>query len=194
MATTVLGNVLEFFGRIGVFDVVLPFIITFTLVYAVLDRTRILGHETIGKETHPKRNLNAMAAFAIGFLVIASSRLVEAVSSISGNVVLLLLLGIFFLMLIGSFYSEGKIGKEGLQDGWMKNTFLVIMFVGMLVIFLNAIKNAAGQTWLDYTFDYLYANWSSNVVASLILIILVILFIGYLTRGPKEEKPKEKKD
>lgn len=194
MATTVLGNVLEFFGRIGVFDVVLPFVITFTLVYAVLDRTRILGTETIGKETHPKRNLNAMAAFAIGFLVIASSRLVEAVSSISGNVVLLLLLGIFFLMLIGSFYAEGSIGKDGLPDSWMKSAFIIIMFIGMIVIFLNAIKNSSGQTWLDYTLDYLYANWSSSVVASIILIILVILFIRYVASPPKSESKEKKGD
>ena len=186
MATTVLGNVLEFFGRIGIFDVVLPFVITFTLVYAVLDRTRVLGTETIGKDVHPKRNLNAMAAFAIGFLVLASSKLVAAVTSISSNVVILLMLGVFFLMLVGSFYKEGGLWdeKNGLHSG-IKWIFIVIMLIGMIVIFLNALKLDSGETWLDHSLNYLYNNWSSNAVASIILIILVVLFIVYLTRGPK---------
>ena len=93
-------------------------------------------------------------------------------------------------MLVGSFYSEGTIGKDGLPEGWMKTSFLVIMFIGIIVIFLNALKNDAGQTWLDYSLDYLQSYWSSTAVASVILIILVVLFVVYLTRSPKDKDKK----
>ncbi|MBI4150878.1 hypothetical protein HY492_02020, partial [Candidatus Woesearchaeota archaeon] len=141
MATTVLGNVLEFFGKIGIYDVVLPFMLTFTIVYAILDRTQVLGTEKIGGDSHPKRNLNAMVAFVIGFLVIASSRLVETITSVSSNVVILLLLGVFFLMLVGSFYKQGGLWDEekGFTKSWFFWIFSVIMFIGIIAIFMNAL-------------------------------------------------------
>ena len=187
---TVLGNVIEFFTRIGIYDVVLPFILIFTIVYAVLERTKIFGMESVGGKEYTKRNLNAMAAFTIAFLVIASSRLVATITEASSNVVVLLLLGVFFLMLIGSFYKEGEIGKEGIKDGLIKWTFVGIMFVGIVAIFLNAIKTKEGQPWLDYIIQYISNNWTSTGVASIILILLIVLFMVYLTGGEKKEEKK----
>lgn len=189
MAQTVLGNVLDFFARIGIYDVVLPFILVFTIVYAIMERTRVFGTEKIDGKEYTKRNLNAMTAFVIGFLVIASSRLVETITSVSSNVVVLLMLGVFFLMLIGSFYAQGEIGEKGVS-GWIKTVFIIIMLIGIIAIFMNALKTDSGETWLDYSLGYLAANWSSTAVASIILIGLVVLFIWGLTResGKKEEK------
>ncbi len=186
MATTVLGNVLEFFAKIGIYDVVLPFMLVFTIVYAIFDRTRILGTEKIGKEDHPKRNLNAMIAFVIGFMVIASSKLVATITSVSSNVVVLLLLGVFFLMLVGTFFKEGGLWDEktGLHGG-IKWTFIIIMLIGIIAVFLNGLKTDSGESWLDYSLNYLSAHWSDTAVASVILIILVILFIWYLSSGSK---------
>ena len=192
MAQSVLGNVLEFFVRIGIYDVVLPFILVFTIVFAILEKTKVLGTEEIDGKKHTKRNLNAMAAFTIGFLVIASSRLVETITQVSSQVVILLLLGVFFLMLIGSFYKEGEIGTEGVT-GWVRNVFIVIMLVGIISIFLNAIKTKSGQSWLEFALNYLQANWTSTGVASIILIILVILFVVYVTREGKPKGEKEEK-
>jgi len=193
MASTVLGNVLEFFVRLGIYDVVLPFLLIFTIVYAIFERTKVLGTEKVDGKEYTKRNLNAMASFTIAFLVIASSKLVETITSVSSNIVILLLLGVFFLMLIGSFYKEGEIAKEGLPAGWLRNTFVGIMLVGIIGIFLNAIKTASGQTWLDVTWNYLRSNWSSTAVASIIMIGLIVLFIGYLTKGESGGKKEEKK-
>jgi len=38
---------LEFFGEIGMYDVVLPFLLVFTIVYAILEKTRIFGVEEV---------------------------------------------------------------------------------------------------------------------------------------------------
>lgn len=190
MADTVLGNVLQFFVRLGVYDVVIPFLLVFTIVYAIFERSKVLGTEKIDGKEYTKRNLNAMAAFTVGFLVIASSKLVETITSVSSNMVVLLFLGVFFMLLIGSFYGQGELAEKGLQGGW-RTLFLVIMFIGIIGVFMNAIKTASGQTWLDYSLNYLRANWSSTAVASLVLILGVILFVRYIAGG--EAKPKEEK-
>lgn len=47
---------------IGVFDIILPMILIFTIIYAVLDRTHIFGKN--------KSSINAIVALAISFLTI----------------------------------------------------------------------------------------------------------------------------
>ena len=101
-----LRDIIEFFDEIGFCDVVLPFLLAFTIVFAIFEKTRVLGTED-GK---PKKNLNAIAAFAIAFRVVASSRLVEILTEVSSNMVVLLFLSVLFLLLVGSFYKESSDG------------------------------------------------------------------------------------
>jgi len=177
MAETVLGNVLEFFGRLGVYDVILPFILVFTIVFAILERTRILGTE----DNQTKKNLNAMVAFVIGFLVIASSQLVGTITQVSSQVVILLMLSVFFLLLVGTFQVETDLkGGVKLAKGW-QILFSFIMFLGIVFIFLEAIKNEAGKSWLQVFIDWLGRFATDTAVASILLLIVVIGIVVFIT-------------
>jgi len=181
MADTVLGGVLEFFGRLGIFDVVLPFLLTFTIVYALLQRTKLLGED--------KKNLDAMSAAAVAFITVASSKVVAAILQVSSQLIVLLLLGVFFLLLVSSFYAPEallKKEKEGGLPDWTKKTFVWLMLIAILAIFAQSIKTASGQSWLEFALSYLARYWDSAVVASIVLIIGLYYFIKYLTEEKKE--------
>jgi len=180
---SVFRGVLVFFNKIGIYDVVLPFLLVFTIVFAILDKTRVLGTEEIGGKKYSKKNLNAIAAFVTAFLVVASTKLVAVINKALANIVLLLLLVVFFLLLIGAFFKEG----EGvfLKEGGWRTLFMTIVFVGIVLIFLDALN------WLSPFWDFLKEHWETQWVASLILLIFIILFIWYITRG---ERPAEKKE
>lgn len=180
---TVFRSVIEFFGELGIYDVVLPFLLVFTIVFAIFEKTRVLGTEEIEGKKYSKKNLNAMAAFVVAFFVVASTKLVAAINTALANIVLLLLLVVFFLLLVGSFFKEGA--EEFLTGGW-RTFFMTIVFIGIVLIFLDALN------WLGPFWDYLTAHWETRWVGSLILIIVIILFMWYITAS-KEEKPKEKK-
>ncbi|MEK6875008.1 MAG: hypothetical protein AABX52_04645 [Nanoarchaeota archaeon] len=187
---SVFGGIIDFFIKIGIYDVVLPFLLVFTIVFAILEKTRILGTVSVKGEKYPNKNLNSMTAFVISFLVIASAQLVEIITTVSSQVVILLMLSILFLLLIGSFYKEGE--DVALQGGW-RTAFVWIMFIGVVLIFLNAIKfEGTRESWLEYGLDYLAKQWSSTAVASLILIIGIILFMRWITEEPAP-KSEEKK-
>lgn len=188
MAST-FREALEFFDRIGIYDVVLPFLLVFTIVFAILEKTKVFGMEEIEGKKYTRKNLNAMVSFVIAFLVIASSKLVETITQVSSHMVILLLLAIFFLILVGAFYKEG----EGvfLEGGW-KTLFMIIMFVGIVVVFLNAIKTESGESWWEWFWDYLGAHWTSAGVASIILLIIILIFMYYIIYEPKETKVKTK--
>ncbi|MBW2985046.1 hypothetical protein KY313_00110 [Candidatus Woesearchaeota archaeon] len=180
---------LEFFEDIGIYDVILPFLLIFTIVFAILEKTKVFGTEEIEGTKYTKKNLNAMASFVISFMVVASSQLVEIITEVSSHVVILLLVSIFFLILVGSFYKEGD--GVFLEGGW-KMLFMVIMFLGIVTIFLNAIHVADGRTWWEYFWDFMIENWQADAVASVILLIVVILLMYFITKGPGPKTSKSK--
>jgi len=166
-------EILDFFGTIGVFDVVLPFLLVFTIVFALLERTKVFGMEEVDGKKYTKKNLNSMAAFVISFLVVASSKLVNIITEVSANFVVLLFLSVLFLLLVGSFFME-KQEAVYLTGGW-KTLFMTIMFIGIVLIFLNATD------LLDDTFGFLTGVDQGEVVGSALLLIIMIVFIVYIT-------------
>jgi len=178
-------GVIEFFVKLGIYDVVLPFLLVFAIVFAILEKTRVLGMEEISGTKYTKKNLNAIVAFVVAFFVVASTKLVSAINKALANVVLLLLLIVFFLVLVGAFFKEG----EGvfLEKGGWRTTFMVIAFVGIVLIFLDALD------WLNALKDFLRKYWQADWVASLILLIIIIIFMWFITKDqkPKTETKKE---
>lgn len=182
-------GVIDFFDNIGLYDVVLPFILVFTIVFAILEKTKVLGTEEISGKEYTRKNLNAMTSFVISFLVIASSKLVEIITQVSSQVVILLMLSVLFLLLVGSFYQEAEGGY--LQGGW-KTFFMFIMFIGIVLIFLGAIKNDEDKSWLDIFWDYVSKEGQGgNAVGSIILLLLLVLLVVYVVKSPKAEVTKK---
>lgn len=169
-------GVIEFFADVGLYDVVLPFLLVFTIVFAILEKTKVFGTEKIEGKEYTKKNINAMASFVMAFFVIASSRLVEIITEVSSHVVILLLLSVLFLLLVGSFFKEGT--GVFLEGGW-RIFFMAIMFVGIVLIFLNALG------WLDNVWDFAGGGTGGNAVGAIILIIIIILFMIYVVKEPK---------
>lgn len=190
MVSTFRGAI-EFFDKIGIYDVILPFLLVFTIVFAILEKTKVFGTEEIDGKKLTKKNLNSITAFVIAFLVVASSKLVETITQVSSQVVILLLLSVLFLLLVGSFYSEKDL-PVFLGGNW-KYLFMIIMFVGILGIFLNAIKNEDGTSWLDWGWDRVVNHFDSTAVASIILVIVIILFMYFIVRNPSPTKKEEEK-
>jgi len=171
---------LEFFNSIGVFDVVLPFLLVFTIVFALLERTKVFGVEEIEGKKYTKKNLNSVAAFVIAFLVIASSRLVEIITKVSSQFVVVLFGIVLFLLLVGSFFKEEPHGVF-LEGGW-RTIFMIIVFLVLGFIFLDALN------LLDVTFGFLSGTNKGELVGSVILMGLVVVFIAYITQERKIEK------
>lgn len=188
--TTAFRDVLEFFMRLGVYDVLLPFILVFTIVFAILERTKILGTEKLNNIEYGKKNLNAMTAFVISFLVVASAQMVSLINSAMPKIVILLFLGVFFLLLVGIFYSEKE---EVLLSSRWKIMFMLIMFIGIVAIFLHSIPMADGTPFLNWLMKFVALNYSTTTVTSIILIIVIVGLMLYIIKEPRIQKEKEEK-
>ena len=176
-------GVIDILAKIGVYDIVLPFLLVFTIVFAILEKTKLLGIGELDGEKTTKKNLNAMVAFICAFLVIASTQLVGVINEIVANVVLLLILSVCFMLLVGSFHGDAEFTLKDFP-GWIK-AMMAIMFIGIAAIFLNAMG------WLESVIGLLYmmdVQW----VSSLVFLLLVAGMVGLIIREPsKTKKDKE---
>ena len=180
-------NILDFFDKIGLFDVVLPFLLVFGIVFAIFEKTRVLGTETVDGTVYTKKSLNAIVAFSLSFLVIASAELVELLTKISAQAIVLLFLSVLFMLLVGSFFKEGE--PVFLEGGW-KTSFMVVMLIGILGIFLNAVKTSSGDTWLEAILGF-FKGGTDEIVGSIILLIIVVIFVVFMVREPDRSEKKK---
>ena len=176
-------GVIDFLNKLGVYDVVLPFLLVFTIVFAIFEKTKILGIDKLEGKEYTKKNLNAMVAFVIAFLVIASTRLVAVINNVMANIILLLILAICFLLLVGVFFSDKQFSLEQ-EPGWRK-FFMVLMFIGIVIIFLNALD------WLGPLF-YFFTLWDAEEVVTTIFFLIILGFIWFIVHEPKHSEVKAK--
>ncbi len=184
-----LANAIQFFKNFGLFDVVLPFLLVFAIVFAILEKTRILGTEGKKEDQIPKKNLNSMVSFVIALFVVASNQIVNAITTALPNIVLLVIVAVSFLMLVGVFATTNEFSLKGEHENYYK-IFIAIMFIGVILIFLGAIETSSGQSWLGYGYDYVLNYWGGSIVSSLILLAVIVGAIIYIVggKGGNEDK------
>jgi len=175
--TTGFRGVIVFLEKLGVYDVVLPFLLVFTIVFAILEKTRVLGTDDIDGKPWPKKNLNAVVAFVVAFLVVASTSLVRIISEVLANVVLLMVLVVSFLMLVGVFWGSKEAMLER-SDPWMK-FFMIIIFIAIVGILLEALG------WLRTIIGIIYISPNTDWAATLVLLVIVIGFMYFITQEQK---------
>ena len=181
--TTPLQNAIEFLREFGLFDVVLPFLLVFALIFAILEKTKILGTEKIGEDKEaPKKELNTIVAFVIAMLVVATNKVVSAINSALPNVVLIIVAFVAFLMMIGIFMGSKEFK---FKEDYPKVTlaFVIISMIILILIILNSLTLESGQTWLDYLLTYVINNFSGPIVMSIIFLLVAILAIYYITKS-----------
>lgn len=181
-----LGNAIEFFKEFGLFDVIFPFILVFSVVFAILEKTRILGTEKVGGNEVPRKNINSMVAIVFAFLVVATNKIVNAINVALPNIVLLIILVISFLLMVGIFYKTEEMEfatKYRLLTNWMVGFLLFFT----ILIFLGSIQDESGESWLEIGWNYAKENTSGPVVTSLIFVAVAIIVIIFITTKQKEK-------
>lgn len=165
MVDTVLGGAIDFLQKFGFFDVILPFLLVFTIVFGVLEKTRIFGTEKIGGEDLPKKNINAMVAFTIAFFVIATKEVVTIIQVSLPKIALLLLIIISFMMLAGSIMSSEK--EFSVADHkWLVGIMTGAILIAVLALFFEAIG------WLDIAIGFFSGIGQSTLIAIVFLVAL----------------------
>jgi peptidoglycan/LPS O-acetylase OafA/YrhL len=162
-----LKDVLMAAERIGLTDVILPFILVFTLVFAVLQKSKVLG---IDKKGNPKANYNAMVAFVVAFFVLIMARTLNIITWFARYFVLLLLA----FVLLGILFSLFGVSKR------YKTVLMFVALVLLSFVFLEVLVIAGA---LDEYTAY------SMIMPLMIVVYLAVAIIYWVL----QQKPEEKK-
>lgn len=163
----------------GLIDVLLPFLLIFTLVFAVLQKTRILGEE--------KRNLNTILALVISLIVVvphvtgnfpAGYDPVKIINAALPSVSIIVVAVIMLLIMIGLF-AHDRVYLGLTMPGWI--AFFSILTI--IIIFGSAAGWWASgfNSWLDNTFG-------SDALAIVIMIVVFGIIIAFITGSGKEKE------
>lgn len=159
----------------GLTDALLPFLLIFTILFAMLQKTKILGAG--------KKNFNVMIALIISMLVVIphitgaypqGKDIVEILNSALPNVSLLVIAILMGLLLIGLLGGEAK-----WMGGSLSGFVAILAFVGIIYIF----GGSAGW-WNNLTLRW----FDSDVTALAIVILVFAIVIWYIT---KESTPAD---
>jgi flagellar basal body-associated protein FliL len=106
-----LRNLFVFLNRVGLMDVVLPFVIAFGLLYAIFEKTMVFGRNDNGE---PKGKVNMIVAGVISLMFVVSLNLVNMMTTIVwvfSGLIMAVILGSIIAGVFG--VSFGKKKEEG---------------------------------------------------------------------------------
>jgi len=96
MAAFDIRSTFVYWEQIGVFDVLLPFFLIFSITYSILQTTKVL----------PDPRINTLVAAIIGILFVQNQYLVGVLNSFIPNVSMVLIVILMVMLLAGVFLGE----------------------------------------------------------------------------------------
>lgn len=162
--------------EMGLTDAMLPFLLIFTIIFAILQKSNILGDK--------KKNLNVVVSLVIALITViphitgAYQRMglidvVDVMNRALPNVSIILVAIVSILLLIGLLGGEAK-WMGGSISGW----------IALLSIILIAIIFGHAAGWWFFV-DWAWLNDSETVAVVIILLVFGVL-IWFITKDEDE--------
>jgi hypothetical protein len=162
---------------LGLFDVILPFILIFTVVFAILQKVKLFGDNS--------KNFNVVIALVMGLAVVfphvlgyyaPQNDIVLIINHALPNVSVVIIAILMALLIIGVMGKKWSIGTNSLS-GWLA----IAAFAVVIYIF----GSAAGWWMMPWWLDIL----NNPDIMSLVVVILVFAIIIWLvTKDGGEQK------
>ena len=158
----------------GFFDFFLPFLLVFTIIFALLEKTKIFGK---GADEQPRTNINLTIAFITGLVVIVQTDITFLINQYLSKMALFIIIALIFMLAIGIFGAEPEKGFSG----WIFNAAVLVSILAVLWALTPSYYGPYGLElpyWLYITPEA--KSW-------LLIVGFFILAISLVGRKPKQE-------
>ena len=160
MAVSILSNPI-------VKDILLPFVLVFALVFAVLEKTEILGKE--------KRQTNAIISLAIALIVIAVGSVTDLITNLIPILAVGLVILLVFMLLWGMVFKAGTFEMpHGVR--------IAVGIIAAAVVVISVIYFTNSWNYIKSLFE------GSNVMSNIIFIVLIAIAVIVVIYPWKSEK------
>ncbi len=150
----------------GFYEFVLPFLLVFTIVFAILEKIRIFGTMP-GTTDKPRTNINAVVALIIGLFFVNNFIIVGRLNYFLPKIGLFIIIMIMTLVLFGIF---GANVEKGLGP--------IMVFVGAAVSIIFIYWSLAPTLDIDFLVPYWVQIYWPTLLVLAIIIIIVFAVIG----------------
>ena len=165
MVTTI-TDVLNTWNDLGVFSYMIPFLLLFAVVFAILEKSKILGEN---------KSIMSIVAAAIGLLALQFDFVSEFFAVIFPRFGVGIAIFLVLLIMIGFFFPEGNPLGEGSWIGWVVGIGVAIWAI---------------SEWDQWTNYGGFGGWfSENIWAVIVLAIIVVLII--VVGGGRPSEPEK---
>ena len=147
---------------------VLPFLLIFFIVFAILEKTKVFGD--------PAKQTNALIAFVIGLIFVGVAFPKEVVENLILFLTVALVVVFVFLILLG--FVSGK--KLEIESKGLRLTAGIVVLVAVVIAVLWATGIQGGV--LDLLFGQ---SWSSTFWTNALFVVLVGAALALVLRGAK---------
>jgi len=167
---TFLLDVFRSLENLGLYNVIIPLILVFVVVWGVLERVSIFG----GKS----RVINPIVSIVFAFLFVRSQLFVEVVNQFLPKV------GVYLIILMGFMILLGIVGGGA---NWTAVPFYIIVVLSILAVFGSVYTSLPG--YMGYGVNFLEGlsladKWALILLAILLIVVIVAMFKG--GAGPTE--------
>lgn len=161
MVTTI-TNVLNIWNEIGVFSYVIPFLLIFAVVYAILDKTKMLGDGN--------RGILAIISVSVGLLALQFDFVSQFFALIFPRFGVGLSLFLVLLIFIGFFFPAKQDGTKGQWIG-------IVVGVGVVIWALSS-----WQEWTNYDG---FGGWFVENIWALVVLGIITSVIAIVAKKDK---------
>lgn len=164
--------------KFGFTDIILPFLLIFTIIFAVLEKTKILGEE--------KRSMNIGIAIVLALMTViphVTNALPpdrDPVKIINNAIpkVSLFVVAIIFLMILLGVFAHDRLLLGVSAPGW-------VAFISVFALIY--IFGSAAGIWTPQFIQRLEGTFGSDVISVVIMIVIFGIIIAFVTGGGERE-------
>ena len=153
-------------------EFVFPFLLIFTVVFAILEKTKIFGDD--------KKQLDAIVAFVIGLIFVSFAYPKNVVENLILFLTVAIIVAFVALLLWGFVMGEEAKIPSGASKA-IKWTVGVVIAVAVLVALVWAM--GLNSTAFDFLFKQ---SWSNVFWTNLIFVVVIVVAIALVIRKVKD--------
>lgn len=182
--------VINLLNNVGFFNIILPFLLVYAIIYGILAKYKILGdpykEDNEGKAT---RSIISMISAATGFLVIGATNFILSIKTLIPYISLFILTIFFLLLAIAPFLSSGgELKIEG-------KTRTILISVAIVIFFIVVVSSLGLFSYLIGISNYLSSQSTilSQILYTVIILGVLLGIIYWVTRPAKSERTQQSK-
>jgi hypothetical protein len=159
---------LGLFGQPLFTNIILPFLLVFTVIFAILEKTSILGKD--------KRQINAIVAFVFGLVSIGVPAVTGVLTKVIPVITVMIVILLSWMLVLGFI---GGTTPEGGLPPVLRLTLGIILAIAFIITIL----------WATGALDFLRTQpWSDTVFTTIIIIVFIIAVISIVVSAGGKEK------